>query len=128
MLSRWLVAGMVVCGVAFLAVSAGSYADTPTPNAVTYFTPAVAPVAKPVMPETQAPTVVPRPVVERVGVEPAIRIQAAPAEEIANALTTVEAPDRLSMDRLRRQAYRYPDRDEVSRFAELNTELPPLFD
>jgi hypothetical protein len=40
---------------------------------------------------------------------------------------TVEGDSRISLDRLRRELYRYPDSDMVTRFLELTTERPPLF-
>ena len=40
---------------------------------------------------------------------------------------TVEGGSGISLDRLRRELYRYPDQDMVARFLELTTERPPLF-
>lgn len=37
-------------------------------------------------------------------------------------------PHRLSMDRLRRENFRYPDHGLIGRFIELSTECPPLLE
>ena len=42
-------------------------------------------------------------------------------------IIVVEAPKRLSLDRLRRESSRYPEQDLIGRFVECATECPPLF-
>lgn len=41
--------------------------------------------------------------------------------------TAVEDSSGVTLDRLRRELYRYPDQDLAGRFVELLTERPPLF-
>lgn len=49
------------------------------------------------------------------------------ASSTRGSTRVVELPNRISLDRLRRENYRYPDHDLANRLVEVATERPPLF-
>ena len=92
----------VVCGI-FAAFSSAALSES-APNSN----------IPPVPSRSPYPSIV-RPLETRVGADQPMRPM------------TVEGEFRISLDRLRRELYRYPDQDLVGRFFELLTERPPLF-
>lgn len=103
-------------GLIFAAVSTASAESVPAESASI---PAIHGIVSPILPESSAPRNVVR--------MPAV---AAPVVEKAayrHPVIVLEAPEGVSLDRLRRESASYPDHGMAGRFVELSTELPPLF-
>ncbi len=85
---------------------------------------AAPPQAVPAMPVLSRPAVV----VDRAApIMPAVAPRTAAAPVARQPLIVIEAPRRISLERIRRESARYPDMDTAGRFVELSTECPPLF-
>jgi hypothetical protein len=84
--------------------------------------------AAPSLPAVSAPTVIKEmaPIAVKEAA-PARTEVAAPVIAKPAPVGVIEAPSRLSFERLRRASSRYPDTGTVEKFIELSTERPPLF-
>ena len=123
---RTVLCRVLIAFSSLLFLASGSYSDTSTYSSTTV-APASILQTVPVQPELARGRGA---VASNVSVPTAAApVVQAPEDKVVKAKEIVVEmpPGRLSMELLRRSAYRYPDHDVAGRFVEMETELPPMF-